>query len=114
MSNKRTTYQPLPEYVSISESDINGLGLVAVDKIFKGHYLGITHIKDNRFKDGYIRTPLGGFINHSNNPNCELQETNDCLELKTLKNIKPNEELTVRYKLYLVDEEHIMAGKQLP
>ena len=29
----------------------------------------MTHIQDKDFENGYIRTPLGGFYNHSNEPN---------------------------------------------
>jgi len=46
-----------------------------------------------------IRTPLGGFINHALKPNCELVENGNQYILRTLRNILPNEELTVRYSL---------------
>ena len=60
-------YKPLPESLTIKESGINGLGLFANQKINKATNLGTTHIKMN---DTIIRTPLGGFINHANEPNC--------------------------------------------
>ena len=58
-----------------------------------------------------IRTPLGGFINYSDNPNCdnsnfgsdsqlELDDTRLNMYLWTSKNIKKGEELTLKYKLY--------------
>ena len=31
-------------------------------------FIGLTHIQDKNFDNGYIRTPLGGFYNHSNDP----------------------------------------------
>lgn len=68
-----------------------------------GTELGISHIKDERFENGYIRTPLGGFINHSENPTCEIYEEGDFLKLRTLKEIEKNTELTVYYNLYEVN-----------
>mgnify|MGYP003750731011 CR=1 FL=1 len=60
-------------------------------------------------EDGFIRTPLGGFINYSDNPNCdnsnfgsdsqlELDDTRLNMYLWTSKNIKKGEELTLKYK----------------
>ena len=60
-------YKPLPDSLTIKSSDISGLGLFATEGIGQGTNLGTTHIK---IKDEIIRTPLGGFINHSNTPNC--------------------------------------------
>ena len=34
----------------------------------KGSFIGITHIRDEQFENKYIRTPIGGFYNHSNEP----------------------------------------------
>ena len=65
------SYRPLPKEVTIKESDIEGLGLFAIEKIPKGTNLGITHVLDSRWPDGYIRLPLGGFYNHSETPNIE-------------------------------------------
>ena len=40
-----------------------------LQKILKNSYLGVTHIRDEQFENKYIRTPVGGFYNHSNDPN---------------------------------------------
>ena len=93
-------YTPLPESLTIIVSPIHGLGLYAVQDIKVGVELGITHIKDERFENGYIRTPLGGFFNHSDEPNCECYADGDFLKLKTLEYIKAGEELTCFYWLY--------------
>ena len=93
-------YKPLPEYLTIKKSPINGLGLFATKAINLGTVIGITHVKDDRFENGYIRTPLGGFFNHSKNPNCKVQEEKDFLILITIKDIAPLEEVTVFYTLY--------------
>ena len=37
-------YKPLPDYVTIRESSIAGLGLFATKKILAGTYIGIVHI----------------------------------------------------------------------
>ena len=107
-------YRPLPDSVTIKQSGINGLGLFAQKGIAQGTNLGITHLEmamlDN--KESIYRTPLGGFINHSNTPNIVKVElrTNgqdpSCVTKKwslvTLRDIKEGEELTVRYTFYNV------------
>lgn len=97
------TYRPLPKQVTIKQSEIEGLGLYSTESLYPGQYLGITHVANDRFENGYIRTPLGGFINHSEEPNCEVREDVDGnLMLFTLRPILPNEELTLKYNLYEV------------
>ena len=105
-------YKPLPESLTIQQSGINGLGLFAKEGIAQGTNLGMTHLKLN---GNIFRTPLGGFINHSNTANVvkvELLMTNqDKPNLKfdykkwnlvTLRDIKKGEELTIRYTFYNV------------
>ena len=62
-------YKPLPKQLTIKKSPIEGLGLYAIEDIKKNSYLGVTHIRDEQFENKYIRTPVGGFYNHSNDPN---------------------------------------------
>ena len=62
-------YRPLPDFLTINKSPIEGLGLYAAKDIKANSFIGLTHTQDNNFDNGYIRTPLGGFYNHSNNPN---------------------------------------------
>ena len=97
-------YKPLPESLTIKESGINGLGLFANQKINKATNLGTTHLK---MDDTIIRTPLGGFINHSNTPNCVKVELllsegshRKKWNLMTTQDIKKGEELTLRYTFY--------------
>ena len=100
-------YKPLPESLTIKQSGINGLGLFADQKIMQGTNLGMSHLK---IKDNLFRTPLGGFINHANEPNCvkvELLMKNESFDYKkwnlvTLRDIKKGEEVTVRYTFYNV------------
>ncbi len=101
-------YRPLPSYLTIKPSKIEGLGLFSTCAISKGTNLGITHIKDEIFEDEHSRTPLGGFINHSKKPNCKLADFGDEMHLYTLRDIKEGEELTLLYHLYdpveIIDE----------
>jgi len=98
-------YKPLPESVTIKQSGINGLGLFADQDIKQGTNLGMTHLK---LEDTIIRTPLGGFINHANDPNCTKVELHangqETLRKKwnliTLRDIKEGEEITLRYTFY--------------
>ncbi len=62
-------YKPLPKTLTIKNSPIEGLGLFATEDIKKNSFIGITHIRDEQFENKHIRTPLGGFYNHSNDPN---------------------------------------------
>ena len=62
-------YRPLPRQLIIKNSPIEGLGLYANEDIKKNIFIGVTHIRDEQFENKYIRTPLGGFYNHSNDPN---------------------------------------------
>ena len=103
-------YKPLPDSLTIQTSKVNGLGLFAKENLAQGTNLGMSHLK---IKDKIFRTPLGGFINHSNDPNCvkaELKMTNDDSKgnqyhykkwnLITIKDITKGEEITVRYTFY--------------
>ena len=62
-------YKPLPKQLTIKKSSIEGLGLYATENIKKNSFIGVTHIRDEQFENKYIRTPVGGFYNHSNEPN---------------------------------------------
>ena len=105
-------YKPLPESLTIKTSKVNGLGLFAKEKLTLGDNLGMSHLK---IGDTVFRTPLGGFINHANDPNCvkaELRMTNEDLQghqytykkwnLITIRDIEEGEELTLRYTFYNV------------
>ena len=61
-------YRPLPDGLTIKNSPIEGLGLFATKDIKKNTFIGVTHVRDEQFENKYIRTPLGGFYNHSNDP----------------------------------------------
>ena len=99
-------YRPLPKQVTIKKSYIEGLGLFASENIPMNSKLGISHVKDERFEDGYIRTPLGGFVNHSDIPNCEFYKDDGDYILWTIRPINIGHELTAEYWLYNVEENN--------
>ena len=103
MSTKKSPYKPLPDYLAIGPSDIHGAGIIAQDDIPKDIEIGISHIYDPEFQHDYIRTPLGGFINHKEEPNCELVDKDEDYHYKvirTLCKIEAGKELTLKYKMY--------------
>ena len=59
-----------------TKSPIEGLGLYTTKDIKANIFIGVTHIFDEKFENNYIRTPLGGFYNHSNEPNVQRMITN--------------------------------------
>lgn len=100
-------YRPLPAGLTIKQSEIDGLGLFATKDIEPNIVLGIAHIQNANFPHGYIRTALGAFYNHSENPNCVLEDGYwQHMEVKYLvvkEHIKAGEELTATYSLYNFD-----------
>ena len=93
-------YRPLPDSLTIKQSSIEGLGLFATRTIAKNIDLGMIHFS---YGELLIRTPLGVFINHSEKPNCKKLDLEDEWHLKTTKEIKAGEELTLKYTLYNPD-----------
>tara|TARA_Y100000310_G_scaffold63736_1_gene59176 strand:- start:360 stop:689 length:330 start_codon:yes stop_codon:yes gene_type:complete len=90
------TYRPLPKELTIKESKIEGLGLFAKEFIPRETLLGVSH----SFIDGEIhRTPLGGFYNHSEEPNCYSVVSSDNAQLITMRDIEEGEEITTHYSL---------------
>jgi len=100
MAVKHKYYRPLPDCLTIKESSIEGLGLFTKKDIPSNTNLGVSHVFHIDFENGYIRTPLGGFINYSDNPNCKISMTPDGYNLLTSKDLKAGEELTLKYNLY--------------
>jgi len=102
---EKTEWKPLPDFLTISESQIDGLGLFTLKDLDKGVDLGISHIYNGKFQDGYIRLSLGAFINHHEMPNCKavVSETDSKLgnlkhiRIITINKIKKGEELTIKY-----------------
>ena len=97
------TYQALHAWLHIKDSPIAGQGIFAREEIPAGMVLGMSHL----IVDEVIyRTPLGGFINHSDDPNCvkecEEKEWGKIYLMRTIKPIKKDEELFLKYTFYNV------------
>ena len=94
-------YRPLEHGLTIKPSSIQGLGVFTTEALNKSFDLGITHITNNvagyNFSNNTIRTPLGGFLNHSEAPNCMIEKEGDIWYLLTLDTIPLDTELTVKY-----------------
>lgn len=97
--NKEETYLPLEHGLEINKSEIHGHGLFATKRINANTSLGTSHIM---VEDELIRTPLGGFYNHSETPNCVKEKVGNTWRLMTTKNIEPGEEITVKYTFYKI------------
>ena len=122
-------YRPLPDGLIIKKSPIEGLGLYSTKDIKDNTFIGVTHIFDEKFENNYIRTPLGGFYNHSNEPNIQRMITNILPKLKfgdqappindksEITNIEGSREdmypkLYARF-MYMISIRDIKAGEEL-
>ena len=100
-------YKPLPRMVTIKESSIEGLGLFATEKIPSNTLIGRIHVPNEKEENGYLRTPLGGFGNHSDDPNCTiLVMEGEVWWIVTNRDIEKGEEITWRYTLYSIKENN--------
>ena len=98
--------------LTVKDSCIHGLGLFATMPIDKGLVLGVSHKYDERFQNNYIRTPLGGFINHHEIPNCKavFRESDAAvgslkhIRIITLKELNEGDEITVKYVINKLDD----------
>ena len=82
-------YRPLPKELTIKNSVIDGLGLFATTNIKKHSFIGVSHIRDEQFENKYIRTPIGGFYNHSDHPNVIRMVSDSLPKLKFGDQIDP-------------------------
>ena len=93
------TYKALPDGLYNGKSPLAGQGIFSMMDIQIGTELGMSHLI---IDDEIIRTPLGGFINHSNFPNCEKYLVGNRYYVKVIKAIGPKEELFWKYTFYSV------------
>jgi len=94
------SYQALPKELHIQDSPIAGQGLFAKEEIPSGTFLGMSHIVLDEL---IYRTPLGGFINHSENPNCLKYYEDGFYFIKTIRSIEKGEEVFLKYTFYKIN-----------
>lgn len=112
MNISKDNWRPLPDFLTIQKSKIDGLGLFALKDIPAGTDLGMSHIHDSRFPDEHIRLPLGAFINHHEIPNCKaVLATHDesrgeikHVRVVTLQHIEAGSELTLKYIFNILEQ----------
>jgi len=99
------SYMPLPSSLRIGDSDVHGQGLFAKEDITQGTDLGLSHVFVMHDWDGekwgdkyWERTPLGGFINHSETPNIYAEIEGPKVYFFTTEDIKAGEELFIKYE----------------
>jgi len=96
-------YKALPNCLHVKDSSVAGQGLFALEDIPDDVYLGISHVVVD---EDIMRTPIGGFVNHSDDPNCtkdlEEMEWGKIYHMRTIKPIKKGEELFLKYTFYSV------------
>jgi len=107
------SYKPLPDGLFIKESIIEGQGLFTNRDLTLSCDLGTSHYEIDEI---LIRTPLGGFINHSNTPNCVRKMIKagpkfDKWDIIVVENIKAGDELTLKYSIYNTKEDNIWLKK---
>jgi len=95
-------YNPLPLGIVVADSRISGQGVFTTRKLVAGTELGASHY---RIDDQMIRTPLGGFLNHADEPNCQRSQIRirpgfDKWNVIVLEDIEEGDELTLKYRLY--------------
>mgnify|MGYP003149446712 CR=1 FL=1 len=98
-------YQALPSSLHIKDSPVAGQGIFAKEDIPADLELGVSHVVVD---EDIMRTPIGGFVNHSDKPNCMIvidQAFTHLYFLFTTEQIMPGEELTVKYNTYNPEEE---------
>ena len=126
-------FRPLPKELTIKNSPIEGLGLFATEDIKKHSFIGITHIRDEQFENKYIRTPIGGFYNHSDQPNVirmvsdylpklnfgdQVDPTKSTQELNKSENNVENSFFHLQEKsdakyMFLITVKNIKAGEEI-
>ena len=68
MKKFENTYRPIPDNLELAKSPIDGYGIFAKFDLDAKIFIGITHTAPKKEELGRQRTPLGGFLNHSDNP----------------------------------------------
>jgi len=69
-------YKPLEDYLDVRESTVHGKGLFLISSVEAGKITNVSHVRIAYPKGTELyRTPTGGFINHSREPDVEIFST---------------------------------------
>ncbi len=92
---------PLPKEVKLLDIEGNWQ-IVAQEFLPENSMIGLAFVKiDYKFLlGGVLRTPLGAYLLHSDNPNCLLQTNTEYWYLWAQKDIFIHHPLTINYNLY--------------
>jgi len=97
-------FKALPDNIEIKDSSIHGQGLFAKEDIPSNTDVGESHLFLMQDWDGetwgrkeWMRTALGAFLNHSEDPNCTVSLDYAVGKLITTKSISAGTELTITY-----------------
>ena len=114
-------FKPLPTYIELMDIPNQGKGLVTTKQLQMNDVIGVSHytVKDShkgKFHQGLVRTSIGGFLNHSDKPNCRLVcgDGDDCdIYYLQVRNpiILPNTQLTINYQLHKCGSENFCIQK---
>ena len=97
-----TDYLPLPDIVTLLKVGDDFI-ISARDYITDNTLVGVAFYQSESrmFRKGLIVTPLGGFLGHSENPNCMLITKDKEWILWVIKDIQVHYPLTINKRLYL-------------
>lgn len=121
MTKENKNITPVPNTVFIAKSLIDGLGIFAKEYLYPGFIIGVSHVKmeknylisripyspepgltlefelDYTPPDNLLRTPMGSLLNHDKDCNTRMRDVGNFYVLEVLKDIQPNDEITVDY-----------------
>jgi SET domain-containing protein len=79
---------------SIKKSKINGYGVFSNNKFKKYEFI---NEHGRMIEKKFNITEFGSYLNHSNNPNAETKIEDNIYKTYALKEINPNDEITLDY-----------------
>lgn len=92
-----------PDFIVPMHNSIAGIGLTTLRALNMDDIIGVSHIEDSRFADGWARTFIGSLVNHEPDEDATCRymvqgvEGRRILYLATQQICYPGQELTVEY-----------------
>ena len=104
LSRDKSTYTPMGQFV-VGPSSIQGQGLFSDRDIPAHEFLGTASVKG-------MRSELGRFVNHSNEPNLEFKVCGDTVNVYSKVSIEEGTEFTVDYKNNILQFKELLCQQQ--